>query len=161
MSRLLIRSSFKDGFLYHYINLILFVTIIELKLTFFILYLISKIKKSLTWSTFLFCFKMNSILAAPPKTWNVILQRQNQTNNKYQAELCSQVIDLIDENDDIAYSIPMETISKHGYTEASCYLEVKCSVSLGNTSIIDESSVIWLAMDGDNEAEEFCEKITE
>lgn len=75
--------------------------------------------------------------------------------------MCLQAIDFIDENDDIAFSIPMETISKHGYTEASCYLEVKCSVSLGDTSLIDESSVIWLAMDGDNEAEGFCNKITE
>ena len=75
--------------------------------------------------------------------------------------MCSLAIDLIDENDDIAFSIPIETISKHGYTESSCYLEVKCSVSLGDTSLIDESSVIWLAMDEDNEAEEFCDKITE
>ena len=102
-----------------------------------------------------------SILAPPPKTWHVILQRRNQTSSEYQAEMCSQTIDLIDENDDIAFSIPMETISKHGYTEMSCYLEVKCSVSLGDTSLIDESSVIWLKMDGDNEAEEFCDKITE
>ena len=89
------------------------------------------------------------------------MRRRNQDNSQYTAEMCSQAIDLIDTNDDIASSIPMETISKHGYTEASCYLEVNCSVSLGDASLIDESSVIWLAMKNNIDAEEFCDKISE
>jgi len=70
-------------------------------------------------------------------------------------------IDFIDSENDIAFSIPMETITKYGYTEASCYLEVNCSVSLGDASLIDGSSVIWLILDGDKEAEDFSDNIRE
>ena len=75
--------------------------------------------------------------------------------------MCSMKIDFIDSEDDIAFSIPMGTVTKYGYTESSCYLEVNCSVSLGDASLIDGSSVIWLSLDGDIEAEDFCDNIRE
>jgi len=75
--------------------------------------------------------------------------------------MSSMKIDFIDSENDIAFSIPMETITKYGYTEASCYLEVNCSVSLGDASLIDGSSVIWLILDGDKEAEDFSDNIRE
>ena len=61
------------------------------------------------------------------KKWNVTIQKRGNSiaqDNSYQAEMCSQAIDFIDSSDDIAISIPMETIIKYGYTEDSCYLEV-------------------------------------